>query len=240
MEILGLDFETTGTDLSRDRIIEIGYILWNVERKAPVCLGNIFVRHEPADGVSVSEFIQGLTGIFPDDLEKHGVAPSHAMETLSELMGRSSHVIAHNGNFFDKPIYEAEVGRLKWEERAKGWARPWVDTCTDVPYPDGIRTRKLAYLAAEHRIMNPFPHRAVFDVLIMMQILSMYDFSEVAALAASPAVRVRAMVSYDDREKAKVRGYRWESQMWIKDIKECRFPMECAEAGFEVVRVPAK
>ena len=90
--------------------------------------------------------------------------------------------------------------------------RPWIDTCTDVPYPPSVGSRTLRYLAADHLFINPFPHRAIFDVMTMLTVLSHYNVEEIAVLAKSPVIHVQAKVGYDEREKAKARGYMWEGQ----------------------------
>ena len=49
-----------------------------------------------------------------------------------------------------------------------------------------IKTRSLPYLAADHGFLNPFPHRALFDVMTMIQIAGMYDINEILKYADSP------------------------------------------------------
>ena len=40
----------------------------------------------------------------------------------------------------------------------------WIDSMIDIPFPKGIKTRKLSYLALEHQVPVRYVHRAVFDV----------------------------------------------------------------------------
>ena len=105
--------------------------------------------------------------------------------------------------------------------------------------PPAITTRKLTHLAAEHGFLNPFPHRAVSDVLTMLKVLSHYDIAPVLESARQPSFTVKACVSYDDREKAKARGYRWDAarKIWTKIVKGHRLndEIEACKPEFAVV-----
>ncbi len=100
-----------------------------------------------------------------------------------------------------------------------------------------ITVRKLTYLAADHKIINPFSHRAVFDVMTMLMVLSEYDPGEVLRYSASPSITIQAKVSYEDRAKASSRGYRWEAETkrWVKTIKQFQLDKEQREAMFNVI-----
>ena len=132
MKILGLDFETTGLDTATTRVIEIGAVLWDTDRKMPLELLSCLILHPATDGVVISKEISELTGIRIEDVRDHGVPPLQAFQALNEVMPRAEYVVAHNGTFFDKPIYVEEVKRLNIDEVAKSNARPWIDTRFDV------------------------------------------------------------------------------------------------------------
>jgi oligoribonuclease (3'-5' exoribonuclease) len=36
MKLLGIDLETTGLDVTKDRIIEIGMVLWETDTQTPI------------------------------------------------------------------------------------------------------------------------------------------------------------------------------------------------------------
>jgi hypothetical protein len=48
MLILGLYFETTGFDVQKDRITEVGAVLWDTVTSTPVRLVSTMVKHEDA------------------------------------------------------------------------------------------------------------------------------------------------------------------------------------------------
>jgi DNA polymerase-3 subunit epsilon len=246
--LLGLDFETTGLDFEKDRITEIGAVLWDCEASAPVVIYNVLVKHE--DAPPITEEITGLTGITQTMLDEFGDRPVVAFGELNKLIGKAGAIVAHNGSGFDKPMLEAQMKRyaqlgekdpeffapLRSIEKNFEWTKPWVDTCIDIDFPAHITTRKLTHLAAEHGFLNPFSHRAAFDVLTMLKVLALYPLQPVLESAALPMKTLIARVSYDDRDKAKSRGYRWrgESKTWVRHMKAHKAEQEKAEAGFRV------
>jgi DNA polymerase-3 subunit epsilon len=230
MNFLGLDVETTGLDTATDQVIEVGAVLWDATRKAPLSIVSEIIR--PGRDVKVSDEITRITGITQYDVDSYGQDFRQVWAKVEKLMARADACMAHNAPF--------DAAMLKRTAEEHGMTLPkmvWIDTMTDLPYPDSITVRALPYLAVEHGFMNPFSHRAAMDVLTMLRISSHYNPEEVMALAKMRTVIVRAMVSYDDREKAKARGYRWdgERKWWIKPMKETRAAEEMAQAPFKVV-----
>jgi DNA polymerase III subunit epsilon len=229
MKILGIDLETTGLDFTTDRITEIGAVLWDTSTGTPLRLFNTLVRH--TDAPPITPEIERLTGITQEMIDTYGVPIAACLPKLFVMMSEADAIVAHNGTGFDRPMLAAQIERLG----KIAPERPWIDTATDVPYPPHITTRKLVHLAAEHGFLNPFAHRAQFDVLTMLRILQHYDIHEVLDTARQPSITLIAQVSYDDREKAKSRGYRWhDSKTWRKTIKLNQLEAERASVDFAV------
>ncbi|MFK8139296.1 MAG: exonuclease domain-containing protein [Bdellovibrionales bacterium] len=214
MLLLGLDLETTGLSWEFDRIIEIGAVVWDTDESRPVAIQSELVN---IGEQSLPKIISDLTGIFDKDLAKFGISEKQALLSTINLAEHCDYVVAHNGNSFDKKFLDKAL-----ESHGLELSLPWIDTMHDVPYSDGIKTRKLSYLATEHAFLNPYSHRACFDVLTMFKVLENYDINEVVELSKSPTVKVQAVVSYDDRNKAKEAGFRWDSsnRAWVKEMKE--------------------
>lgn len=233
MIVTALDFESTWTNPVNPKaalITEIGAVLWDTEERKPLDLMNELVwdSEYPESPPELTE----LTGITDSMLKSYGIPPVYALERLNKFAAESEAIIAHNGTFFDEPLYMANCDRFGVEPES----RLWIDTRTDVDYPGHIKTRKLVHLAAEHGFANPFSHRAVFDALTMMKVLDNYRFEEVLQKAKEPLNVVIAKVSFQDKDLAKQRGYAWdgESKVWWKHLKESDSIKEANEAPFTV------
>ena len=231
MFFLGLDLETTGLDVKKDRIIEVGLVVYCTIRKKPLAMLSHLIRDETIG--PLSDEIKEITGIDDWDLKEFGEDPKKVLGIVREFIERFPNVVAHNGRNFDIPFLYNEYDRFSLRR-----PNPFtlIDTSTDVPYPEMVGTRKLGYLAAEHGFLNPFPHRAVTDVLTMLKVVGQYDTSEVIKWALAPNLKVRAVVTYDDRQKAKDLGYRWEAgeKLWVKTLKNFQLEAERERADFEV------
>ena len=157
---------------------------------------------------------------------------------LDNRLGAADYLMAHYTEF-DRTILERFVS---WDGYIgeKPFTSKWIDTMTDIPYPESIKTRALPYLAAEHGFLNPFPHRALFDVMTMIKIASMYDFDEILKYADSPNLWVRATVSFDDKQLAKDRHFKWDptNKLWVKQVKEMNIEYEEEQANFPIDLLP--
>lgn len=232
MLFCGLDFETSGLIATQDRITEIGWVIYDPLAKKPLSIHSELVWDKSYP--PLTNFITELTGITNSDLEKYGIEPKEAIGTLLADIKKCTHVVAHNAPFDKSFLHHEQVrqGRIPIDV-------PWIDTSKDVPYPKNITTRKLVHLAAEHGFVNPMAHRAVTDVLTMLKILGSYDAQEVINWSISPTVKIKAMVTRENKDLAKERGYRWDSPSvaWFKEIKEFQLVGEIKESPFNVVVV---
>lgn len=225
MKILGVDFETTGLDSTKDRIIEIGAVLWEWETSKPLSLlSELVIVGEP-----LPEEITRITGITDADLSSFGIDEKAAFWQLCDMMQGCDYVMAHNGNAFDKLFFDQAATRL-----GRSAEKVWLDTKLDIKFPDHITTRNLRHLASEHGFLNPFAHRAVFDVLTMLKVASLYDLDEIVSRALEPTLFVQALVSFEDKDKAKARGYYWHgpSRCWWRSFKASEYASEKESCGF--------
>jgi DNA polymerase III epsilon subunit-like protein len=248
MRVLGLDIESTGLDPKNDHVTELAWVVKDVGDPKPLVLRSYFILPplgmwdstdyikptvEKLTKIKMSHLLTGLPfpavfGELARDAEKHNV----------------DYIVAQNGNLFDKPFLERKAAENSMGDACRVFDMPWLDTSTDVVYPDDCRYTNLTYLAAYHGFVSPFPHAALFDVMTMLRVLEHYDVAEVAKRAASPWLVVKADVNYDNRQLAKERRYSWETvadktfpKSWVKRIKELDHEKEVAEAPFKVVRI---
>jgi DNA polymerase-3 subunit epsilon len=232
--VTGVDVETTGLDPAKDTITEIGAVLWDVDELKPAALFSATI----ATDEEVPAEIQKLTGITPDLLKVPIAVPLFsALRRLSMFASQSLYYVAHNAKFDREFLKNAAEKVAKAEglslKAVPLLAKPWIDTKTDLPTE--VKTSKLVYLAAEHGFLNPFAHRAVFDVLTMLTVMSRYPFEEVIDLQASPSVLVTARTQYNERHLARDAGFHWNADVkaWQMNIKKCR--LEGREFPFEVI-----
>lgn len=233
MIIAGIDFETSGLLPQTDRVIEVGAVLWDTNEDSQLWMISDFVIDSTTPDPLDPE-ITRITGITNEMLRKYGKHPIPVFSALNDMIYQSEAVVAHFGTDFDKKFYEAEMQR----HELKVCERTWIDTAIDLPFPEHIKTRNLMHLAAEHGFLNPFPHRAVYDVLTMLKIFECYDAKAALEYARQPIVIAQALVSFDDREKAKARSYQWNQSwapgMWAKRMRLPDFQREETEAPFKV------
>jgi DNA polymerase-3 subunit epsilon len=131
------------------------------------------------------------------------------------------YVVAHNGNSFDKPMLEAAL-KSRDLINSEIMAKPWIDTMTDLPFK--YDSRKLNYMASDMGFLNPFPHRAIFDVMAMLKVLSRFDFNEIVERALTPKLKIicKTTVPWEDggksNEIAKSLGFRWDAnaKLWTQ------------------------
>ncbi len=231
MVVLGLDFETSGRDPLIHSVTEVGAVMWDTDTQAPVRLMSYLVYTPDAvweDGASE------CSGVTQDLCEAYGKDSESVLKMLISWYAQVDAVCAHNGNEFDRLFWNAWCDRLGYGD-CKDENKVWIDTTTDIDLPPGW-SKKLTYLATHYGILNPFPHRAVFDVLTMLLVLGNHDINRVMELAKSPTVLVQALVPFERKDEAKARGYWWEAEnkRWVKRMKAVQVEPEGLEAGFPV------
>lgn len=222
MKVLGLDFETTGLNPKKDRVIECGAVLWDTDAKKPLLISSQYILPDNTEINSLPPEIEKITGISHHDVNAFGMSfKEFYHKQLEALLAMSDYCVAHNAAF-DREFLLNEGGRI---DGFSGCELEWIDTRTDLPqsaYSKG-KSSSLGYLAADNGFLNPFAHRAVFDVLTMLKLMSMFSFDEIIKRSESPNVSVAAIVSFDDRDKPKSCGFHWspERKIWIREIKKC-------------------
>lgn len=242
MIILGLDLETgnpfKGEDGEQTKhedswITEFGAALYDSEiGQIPMEMYSTLIN----EGRGVSEEAQKYTGITSQMVEKYGKDPQEVALKVMDLLRRADYVVAHNGREFDKPKLFHFLKRHLGAEGFEGFEPPhWIDSMTDIEYPETMRSKNLTFLAGAHLILNSFPHRALTDVLTMMTIFFRYDFERTLKVSRSPQIILKALAPIDlvtcEKERAVKRKlafkagteeYR-EMEKWKGIIKERGF-----------------
>ncbi len=204
MLLLGTDTETTGLDKDNNVIIEVAAVLYDFEDKFYAEMVSFLSN----PGVELDEIIKEITGIQDKHLIKYS---TDRWAQVQEMHDKCDYVVAHNAPF--------DVGFL---EKKINFNKPVIDTLVDIPWPKHTNTRKLKYAATDHGFANNFAHRALFDVVTMLQILSCYDINVVIERSKSRLIKIIAQTSYEDRQLAKDAGFYWDPDIkkWSKKMKE--------------------
>jgi DNA polymerase-3 subunit epsilon len=230
--LLALDLETTGLAFEKDRVIELGMAMLDLDSRQIVRMEGFLIKPDidfTQESWAEAEKVHGISW---DLVNKYGMPDTVAYGLFSAWHSLSTYLAGHNINLFDLPFLAA------WARRYNEILAPkvCVDTIIDLPDRKGGR---LIHVAAEYGFVNPLSHRALTDALTVLKVLELADLDRVIARAMVPNITVRAIVSYDDREKAKSRGYYWrpESKTWQKTLKEFELEQEKKDAGFQVVVV---
>lgn len=226
-KILAIDLECIHKDLlgegiqPEDRIMEIGAVLWDWEKKKPLKFySELFDEKDRIKPIPPS--IQQLTGIddmmlveygseYGDDLDKK-------LEPLFSLICETDYLISHNAPYDKKMLtdyLDRTYGRGEIAFEYAGWhngmvknklwndsladitlkEKLWIDSLTDIIFPPHFQSKSLAMLEYQHGFINPFPHRALTDCLSLLKIVSHYDLGQMVELAKSPMVELVAMIT---------------------------------------------
>lgn len=244
MIVLALDTESTGLDVLKDRIIEIGAILYDTEAKQPLRLYDRFIR---PSGEPLPAGFTSPTGIRGEWLIAHGVSLPDAMGEIQRMIAAMPDpiVIGHNIINYDKPLILTELAREQIIGHGIETAHV-LDTRQDLPLEQEPSSRKLIHMLAElAKCVNPYEHRALFDAAGCLKLIDLFPFEKILENSKQPLVTLRALVTYQmekERQGAKELRYNWngEKKVWTKQVRENAVERETAAAagkGFNVVRL---
>jgi len=222
-----IDFETTGLDTEHDEAVEFCAMVYEpVSRRYLKTFEGFFQATYTEKSKAMLNDLCGLDtdhiAIFLDDHDQ--------FRNLCQFIdsGAITHFVAHNA-----PFDRAFFNRCCMKILGRIPEVTWIDSGVDYPFRDGIKTKRLSYLAADHGFLNPFAHRAFADCLTLYGITKQYDWQDILKYSLIPTVRIQAMVSYADKDKAKNAGFRWDDKMkaWYLEIKKTYNAIE--ELGYD-------
>ena len=194
--ILGIDLEginedllSSGINLSVDRVIEIGAVLWDIDYNAPVEILSEII--DESDRLPISEEVEELTGLSGPLIKKWGKSGQDIKKVLlllTAMIEKADCLMSHNARGYDCPMLTEMFRRfqLPFPDRT------WIDSVTDIEYPKRFIHKGLMNLEHYHGFINPFPHRAFSDVLSMLKIASHYSWDRMKLLADSPRITIVA------------------------------------------------
>ena len=236
-----IDCETSGTDEAKDRLLEVGLVLWSVPHRAVIRSRSWLVK-----GATENAAIE-VNGITPELAQLGYEIEDVDKQVHSILVKEASAVVAYNVDF-DR----------KWFSRAVQECKPWLCGMDDFDYPRGGGGKKLVEVALAHGVGVVDAHRALTDCLTMARLFERvaelvgaferddnhgaHDnaFDAWLAKAARPRALFEVVQPNDVKDKAAELGFRWvksdDGKKWLGMRK--RLAIEDAKTmPFEVRRV---
>lgn len=159
-----LDTETTGLDLTNDKIIEVAIVVYNTDVSRQVLTYSALVNHP---GIYVPQDVSRINGITTDMSQRDGCIAKSVCDVVAELLSSVDIVVAHNGNAFDRPLVE----KMLKDNSVEIPTTAWIDSKIDITYPSHVKTRKLLHLCAEMGIQIRPGHEALNDCLMLLDLL---------------------------------------------------------------------
>lgn len=218
--ILILDTETTGLDPAKDSVIEVAAVLYSVEHATVLETFSTLVTafSNPAEHINR----------IPDAALANAAHPAAAWARVRELATRAEAYVAHRAEFDHSFTPEAVASVL-----------PWICSKFDIEWPKQKQPgSSLVQLVLEHDLGVAYAHRAAADCDMLARLFTRSrelgaDLNAMLERAMRPKADFVALVSYDDREKAKQAGFRWEPdrkrwkrRMFIEDAGALPFKVQ--------------
>lgn len=237
MKIVAYDLEVTGLKVDECHILELAYIIADVKKKQILKMVTHLIK--PDSDFEVTKEIEEITGISKRAVLDYGksfslVIDEMHMDVLPPFDEQCEYMIGHNCTTFDKPILDRYIDTYSKDKFMPQEYRELkklkiIDTMTDLPIPESIKTRKLTHLCFEHGIVMMPAHRAIVDCLMTAQLLFKYDFDEVAKRSQESKHVLAAQIGgpwqpeFNQRKQLAVaNGFRWnpDQKIWAKTVRE--------------------
>ncbi len=217
--VLIVDTETTGTNPLTDRAIEVGAVLWSVLHATTIATYSMLIAHSK----NPAQMINGI----PESALAEGASSESVWMRLSGFVERADAIVAHNADF------DRQFTPMNWDQ-----GKTWICSMNDIDWPQQSGSRALTAIMLAHGLGVSHAHRAITDCLHIARLLERchemgHDVRDMLVHAARPKGLYRAKVSYEDREKARLSGFRWDPDkrgwfrnMAIEDIGALPFSVE--------------
>lgn len=257
MRVLGLDFETTGLDITKARIIEIGAIMYRVENCVWDKVASYSTLIYDLGDDRITPETTKITGITQEEIESSGKPLIPSIELLAKMGLEADMIVCHNAQF-DGGMLRETVKRHNLDVHIPCinpmLAAHWLCSVMDLKSNRDYKCRTLSHLALDRGIaVDPsLLHRAVADVELMGKMLTAAKADPVLMLEyqQSPWVFLQAIIPppWEDGGKGKDAatklGYSWQkargtdgpefTKTWVKRVKECDLEDERKAAQFPV------
>ena len=131
MLVLGIDTETTGVDIQKDSIVELGAVLFDIQDDGSWKPVESFCSLVYEDGYIISPEAEKVNGISLDKLKSEGISLKKAVAEVLLLAARADYIIAHNAQF-DLGMLSNQC-QLKKISAVEIFKKPWLCSIEDLP-----------------------------------------------------------------------------------------------------------
>lgn len=200
-----VDTETTGLS-KEDLIIELAAILYDTQQKSMVSAYSYLFQ-------SSSNPVEHINGLSPGFLMGRGYGQEYVGQLWQGILnsGPVEYVLAHNASFdrrFLDKYYKTDI--------------PWVCTQKGLKYSCRGQSMKLCDLLAAHNIPITGAHRALNDILPIVDLLNQVpDLENQLAGSGKPPIKVLGSVPFEQNILAKEAGFYWSKgdKAWAYDFR---------------------
>lgn len=198
--VLILDCETSGLDREKDRVLEVGCILWDVEHRSIV---EVHSRLLPAQE-NPAEPVNGIPTALLRTMQDVGT-----WEGLASIANEADAICAHQADF-DRAFCENLIA-----EHDTGAAKVWICTREDMTWPKTGTGESLIATALAHGVAVTSAHRAIHDCLLLARLFeAVPDIGErldaAYAHAKLPKVRLVSLAPFEEKDIVKAHGFKWD------------------------------
>jgi len=203
-----LDTETTALDPALGQVIEVAVTVFDLVIGSPVASFASLIQGERNEAFAVNRISEQLLVSAP--------SADVVWRRVAAVIEGCDIFIAHRAEF-DK----------SWTPEPLRSSRPWVCSKFWIEWPLSEGGAGLVHVALAHGCGVVQAHRAMTDVDTLSRVLSRckergHDLVAMMDRAMRPRCKVQALVSYDDREKAKSLNFQWEpdTKRWTREMFE--------------------
>lgn len=208
LKILGLDIETTGLDHSEDEIIELGLVVYDVDRQQTVSSASFFFETNKWD-----DELEDIYS-FPREYSKNGIPLKSDFNPFSIIQHDVYCICSHNADF-DKPFVIS-----RWPDFDK---ISWLCTHRDLDHSSMLRrfsSERVAHLAVDYGIPVYDWHRALSDAELCARIAAKHDVVKAMARKSSQQymLQVTGYFNTNYQRDLSLAGFRYspEIKTWEK------------------------
>jgi len=227
MLVLVIDTETTGIDPSKNKTIEMAAALVDLKTKTILKSYSCLMPSETNEA-------EKFNGISAEMLSSPAIKTVD-LKPFLDMAKESGCFVAHNAqfdrSFLTRAFKDHHPEALLASSEFKIGQVPWFCSYQNINHSDVFNTkissRKLTHIAVDIGLVPTKAHRALADVLTLVDILlKIPDVNDIVEkfVSSVPPIKplYKAHFDFHDKEIPKSHGFRWEplDKSWRKEMSD--------------------